>query len=118
MVIHKRREKIPATMVSQHPDHAGRPYWHTEEFIGTAQESYECYLSFSELGVSEYKWDWEGKLVDESVIERLLSDYYEFFKKNPIGKEKFLTISARTCFLFFRHSDFSIRANSGTLSPA
>ncbi len=83
--------KIPSTMVSQHPDHAGKPYWHTEEFISTQHETFECFLSFSELGVSEYKWDWEGKLVDESVMERLLSQYYEFFKTHPLGYDKFLT---------------------------
>jgi len=51
--------KISAAMISQHPDHAGKPYWHTEEFISTNHETFECFLSFSELGVSEYKWDWE-----------------------------------------------------------
>ena len=83
--------KIPATMVSQHPDHAGKPYWHTEEFISTRREAKECFLSYSELGVSEYKWDWEGKFVDESVLERLLGNHFEYFKENPLGKEKFLT---------------------------
>ncbi len=83
--------KIPATMVSQHPDHASKPYWHSEAFISTQHETFECYLSFSELGVSEYKWDWEGKLVDESVMERLFSQYYEYFKTNPLGYSKFLT---------------------------
>lgn len=83
--------KIPATMVSQHPDHAGRPYWHHQEFIATAHEAKECFISFSELGVSEYKWDWEGKFVDESVIERLFSEHFEYFKNFPLGKEKFLT---------------------------
>ncbi len=83
--------KIPATMVSQHPDNASKPYWHTEEFISTQHETFECFLSFSELGVSEYKWDWEGKLVDESIMERLFSQYYEFFKTNPLGYSKFLT---------------------------
>lgn len=103
-------------MVSQHPDHASVPYWKTDTgyeirntkqdtknvshvtsnesnkaFISTADETKELFLSFSDLGVSEYKWDWEGKLVDESVMERLLSDHYEFFKDNPIGQEKFLT---------------------------
>ena len=63
--------KIPATMVSHHPDHAGKPYWLDEEFISTYDETKECFLSFSDFGVSEYKWDWEGKLVDESVIDRL-----------------------------------------------
>lgn len=78
-------------MVSQHPDHANKPYWHSEEFISTQHEAHECFLSFSELGVSEYKWDWEGKLVDESVIERLFNEHFEYFKKSPLGKEKFLT---------------------------
>lgn len=83
--------KIPATMVSQHPDHAGRPFWHSQEFIATSDEVNECFISFSELGVSEYKWDWEGKFVDESVIERLFSGHFEYFKNFPLGKEKFLT---------------------------
>jgi phosphoenolpyruvate carboxylase len=85
------KRKIPATMVSQHPDHAGTPYWHKEPFISTADETKELFLSFSDLGVSEYKWDWEGKLVDESVMERLLQEHYPYFKDNPIGQEKFLT---------------------------
>ncbi len=82
---------IPTTMASQHPDHARCPYWHSEPFIKTQDETLECFLSFSELGIPEYKWDWEGKLVDESVIERLFSQYFEYFQKNPLGKEKFLT---------------------------
>jgi phosphoenolpyruvate carboxylase len=89
MVKHKR--KIPSTMVSQHPDHASKPFWHTEEFISTQFETKEAFLSFSELGVSEYKWDWEGKLVDESVMERLLGEYYQYFQKNQLGLDKFLT---------------------------
>ncbi len=78
-------------MISQHPDHASKPYWHSEEFISTQHETQECWLSFSELGVSEYNWDWEGKFVDESVIERLFSEHFEYFKEFPLGQEKFLT---------------------------
>ncbi len=83
--------KIPTTMATQHPDHANVPYWHDREFIRTNYEPREAYFNFSELGVDEYKWDWEGKLVDESVIERLLSEYYDFFKDHPIGQDKFIT---------------------------
>ena len=83
--------KIPATMATQHPDHAGKPFWNDSKFIPTVEEAKEAFLSFSELGISEYKWDWEGQLVDESVLERLLAAYFEYFKKNPIGKEKFFT---------------------------
>ena len=87
----KAERKIPATMATQHPDHAGKPYWLKTAFIPTLKEAEECFLCFSDLGISEYKWDWEGKLVDESVLERLLAEQYEFFKKFPLGKEKFLT---------------------------
>jgi phosphoenolpyruvate carboxylase len=83
--------KIPSTMVSQHPDHANIPYWATTAYIRNQDEIGEAHSSFFDLGVSEYKWDWEGKFVDEAVIERLLSEYFEDFKKTPLGKEKFLT---------------------------
>lgn len=78
-------------MVTQHPDHAGKPYWHNEKFIQSQFEAHEAFLSFSELGATEYKWDWEGKLVDESVLERLFGEHFEYFKKHPLGQEKFLT---------------------------
>ena len=82
--------KISSTMISQHPDNSSKPYWHNSTFISTRHETKECFLSFSDLGVSEYNWDWEGKYVDESVIERLFSEYHDYFRKNPLGKEKFL----------------------------
>jgi phosphoenolpyruvate carboxylase len=87
----KSSRKIPATMATQHPDHACKPFWHASEFISTAHEAYESFVCFSELGIDEYKWDWEGKLVDESVLERLLSDHWSYFKKHPLGRERFLT---------------------------
>ncbi|MBI4038418.1 phosphoenolpyruvate carboxylase [Candidatus Daviesbacteria bacterium] len=79
------KRRIPATMATQHPDHANKPYWHTESFISTQFESLEAYLCYSDLGIEEYKWDWEGKLVDESILQRLFSNYFEFFKKKPLG---------------------------------
>lgn len=83
--------KIPATMATQHPDHAAKPFWHASAFISTAHEAYESLVCFSQLGIDEYKWDWEGKLVDEAVLERLLADHWQYFKQHPLGKEKFLT---------------------------
>lgn len=82
---------IPTTMASQHPDHAGKPYWHNKEFISTRMEVKECFLTFKDLGIDEYKWDWEGKYVDESVVEKLLSANFEYFAQHPLGKEKFIT---------------------------
>lgn len=83
--------KISSTMASQHPDHASRPFWHDKEFIGTHDELKETYINYSELGIHEYKWDWEGKLVDESVLERMWGQHYDYFKKEQIGRDKFLT---------------------------
>lgn len=85
------KRKIPTTMATQHPDHASIPYWQSEALIKTQQEARETFLSFSELGITEYKWDWEGKLVDESVLERLFGEHFDYFKKHPLGKDKFLT---------------------------
>jgi len=85
------KRKIPSTMATQHPDHANSPYWQKNPFISTQDESEECFLNFSDLNIEEYKWDWEGKLVDESIMERLFSKYYDYFKKNQLGKDKFLT---------------------------
>jgi len=89
MMEHMR--KIPATMVTQHPDHASKPYWHQTAYISTQYEAEEAFRSFSDLGAMEYKWDWEGKLVDESVLERLFATQFDYFKEHGLGKEKFLT---------------------------
>lgn len=83
--------KIPTTMATQHPDNAFGPYWSRKAFINTSEEIKECYLCFSELGIDEYNWDWEGKFVDEAVADRLMHEYHGYFKKNPLGREKFLT---------------------------
>lgn len=82
---------IPTCMATQHPDNAGHPYWYSRAFISAANEIKESYLCFSDLNIDEYNWDWEGKFVDEAVVDRLLHKYYQYFKKNPLGKEKFLT---------------------------
>jgi phosphoenolpyruvate carboxylase len=36
-------------------------------------------------------WDWEGKFVDEAVIDRLFNRYAAYFKKEQLGRDKFLT---------------------------
>src|SRR5262245_53493446 len=83
--------KIPATMATQHPDNAFTPYWSTEPFISTSKEVEECYRSFADLSCDEYMWDWEGKFVDEAVVDRLCFEYYDYFSKHQLGSEKFLT---------------------------
>ncbi len=85
--------RIPATIASQHPDNAGAPYWNTEggPFISVYQEIDEAVSCFQELGVSEYMWDWEGKHADAAVIDRLLTDWHDYFAKHQLGRDKFLT---------------------------
>lgn len=78
-------------MVTQHPDHARTPYWHYRPFINTQEEPRELYLSFKDLGATEYKWDWEGKLVDEAILERIFGEYFDYFQKEQIGVDKFIT---------------------------
>jgi len=82
---------IPATMATQHPDNAFPSIFSGKAFVSTREETEECYRCFSELDVEEYMWDWEGKFVDEAVMERLFMEYYDYFKTHPIGKDKFLT---------------------------
>ncbi|MBW3012055.1 phosphoenolpyruvate carboxylase [Candidatus Woesearchaeota archaeon] len=83
--------KIPATMATQHPDNASKPYWNNSEFVSSIQEEEECYRSFKELNCDEYMWDWEGKFCDEAVIDRLFNTYFKYFKQKQLGKHKFLT---------------------------
>lgn len=58
------KRNIPAVMVSQHPDNASKPFWHTDAYIRDHDEVKECYFAFSKLNVAEYKWDWEGNHSD------------------------------------------------------
>ncbi len=83
--------KIPCTMATQHPDNATGSPFTGQRFVSTKEEIDECVKCFSELGVEEYMWDWEGKFVDEAVIDRLLQENYEYFAENQLGKDKFLT---------------------------
>src|SRR3989344_7434075 len=85
--------KIPATMATQHPDNAGAPYWEKDGdgFVSTREETRECYSAFKDLDCQEFMWDWEGKYVDEAVVDRLFHTYYDYFKKHQLGKDKFLT---------------------------
>lgn len=82
---------IPAVMATQHPDNARRPYWQHRAFVTTAEEIKECFLCFSELDIGEYNWDWEGKFVDEAVVDRLMTEHYRYFSKQQLADKKFLT---------------------------
>lgn len=78
-------------MSTQHPDNANPAYWCNKSFISTTDEIEEAYIAFKELGCGEYMWDWEGKFVDEAVIDKMYRRYAKYFKQHPLGRDKFLT---------------------------
>jgi phosphoenolpyruvate carboxylase len=80
-------------MATQHPDNANAPYWSqtNDPFIAAHQESRESVICFRDFGAKEYMWDWEGKHADASVIDKLFSEYYEYFSNNALGRDKYLT---------------------------
>jgi phosphoenolpyruvate carboxylase len=80
-------------MATQHPDNALAPFWdkQNEPFVAVYKEIDEAVTCFKELGVGEFMWDWEGKHADAAVIDKLFSDYHEYFSKNQLNRDKFLT---------------------------
>ena len=85
--------KIPRTIATQHPDNANPPYWEKDGdgFVSSREETEECVDAFRNLNVEEFMWDWEGKFADEAVVDRLFHKYFNYFKKHPLGSNKYLT---------------------------
>lgn len=85
--------RIPAVMATQHPDNAAAPYWEKDGdgFVSAKEEVAEAFSAYADLGVDEFMWDWEGKYVDEAVVERFFSEYHDYFAKHQLGRDKFLT---------------------------
>lgn len=90
-------------MATQHPDNAREAFFSGRRFVSAQEEIEECYRCFAELGVEEYMWDWEGKFVDESVMDRLYSQYRDFFCEKQIGKDVFLTFRIPNIWLESSH---------------
>lgn len=83
---------IPKTMSTQHPDNAKMPQWtNGKNIISNEDEIEEAYIAYKDLGIKEVMWDAEGKDVDTHVIRKLFSKNREFFDKNILGKDIFLT---------------------------
>src|SRR5919197_5296171 len=84
-------ERVPRCMSTQHPDNVAMPFFAQSAPITGEDEVREAYYAFSHLGCDEQMWDFEGKEVDEHVVEKLLTAYESYFAQHPIGEEVFLT---------------------------
>ena len=56
-------------MSTQHPDNVTTPFFATGALLTPDDEVSEAYYAFSHLGCDEQMWDFEGKEVDEHVVE-------------------------------------------------
>jgi phosphoenolpyruvate carboxylase len=79
-------------MSTQHPDNVSNPFFVEDTAIGGEDEIQEAYYAFSHLGCDEQMWDYEGKDVDDFVVQKLLTKYDHYFIENRLGLEKFLTL--------------------------
>ena len=81
--------KIPAVMATQHPDNAAAPYWEKDGdgFVSAKEEVVEAFW-LTLIWVWMNLWDWEGKHVDEAVVERF-TEYHDYFTGHQLGKDKF-----------------------------
>lgn len=83
---------IPRCMSTQHPDNVTVPFFAQGPVMEGMDEIREAYYAFSHLGCDEQMWDFEGKEVDEFVVEKLFTTYEGFFRAFPLGRELFLTL--------------------------
>lgn len=82
---------IPRSMSTQHPDNVTTPFFATGALLTPDDEVREAYYAFSHLGCDEQMWDFEGKEVDEHVVEKLLTAYDDYFATHCLGEDVFLT---------------------------
>jgi len=82
---------IPRCMSTQHPDNVATPFFSDSDILAGEAEVKEAFFVFSQMGCREQMWDSEGKEADNQVVEKLLSRYLDFFTKNRLGRDFFLT---------------------------
>ncbi|VVC03987.1 Phosphoenolpyruvate carboxylase [Candidatus Bilamarchaeum dharawalense] len=97
---------IPRCMSTQHPDNVTTPFFSDSDVLAGEAEVKEAFFVFSQLGCQEQMWDSEGKEADNQVVEKLLSRYLDFFTKQKLGKDFFLT---------YRVPNPSIEKNQGKI---
>ena len=83
---------IPRTMSTQHPDNVHMPFFADNSVIEGEDEIKEAFYAFSHIRSREQLWDFEGKEVDNYVVKKLLTRYENFFSRNKLGRDFFLTL--------------------------
>lgn len=83
---------VPRCMSTQHPDNVATPFFATSSLLSGGDEIQEAYYAFSHLGIEEQMWDFEGKEVDNFVVEKLLSRYDRFFGLHKLGRDLRITL--------------------------
>ena len=91
MTAELEERKIPRTMSTQHPDNVNVPEWSQGQVIDGNAEVHEAFFAYNTIGCQEVMWDSEGKDVDTRVVRKLLSNHWEYFSKNELGKDIYLT---------------------------
>ena len=81
----------PRCMSTQHPDNVAMPIFASGTVMTADDEIREAYYAFSDLGCDEQLWDYEGKEVDNFVVEKLLATYGDYFRREPLGARLRLT---------------------------
>ena len=83
---------ISRCMSTQHPDNASAPFFSDGPEISGEAEITEAYYAYSHLNCREQLWDCEGKESDSYVVKKLFTSHEDFFRKNVLGKDFFLTL--------------------------
>jgi phosphoenolpyruvate carboxylase len=78
-------------MSTQHPDNVAMPIFASGTVMTAEDEVREAFYAFSDLGCDEQLWDYEGKEVDNFVVEKLLATYGDYFRREPLGERLRLT---------------------------
>ncbi|MFA5106491.1 MAG: phosphoenolpyruvate carboxylase [Candidatus Micrarchaeia archaeon] len=83
---------VSRTMSTQHPDNVQTPFFSDSEIVSGDSEIKEAYYVFSHLACREQMWDYEGKDVDNFVVEKLFSKYNRYFRAHTLGRDNFITL--------------------------
>jgi len=83
--------RVPRAMSTQHPDNVATPIFSRDSLMSADDEVREAFYAFAHLGCDEQMWDFEGKEVDNFVVQKLLGANEPYFRANPLGERLRLT---------------------------